>query len=499
MSFRPLLAFAALLSLGVLGGCTRGTIQQQPAAIPVREAPAAAPAAAEPGGTPEEAKTFRFGLEESISLALRNNLSLMNAADQVKRSEFNIRAAAAEFEVKVTPRASAGLSGGSGGTSTTTGGGLGVSKRTGIGTRGEIFGETTRTGDTNRTGTGIELTQPLLRGLGKTVNEDFLLDAKFGALSSERSYAMFQEGIVVSVVRAFYEIVRQREILALNDKSARRTQGHLEAARAREKVGLASRIDVLRAEIQLRQAQDNLLAAQEASGDAVDRFRILLGFGPQDNVEIDSDLTYNEFAVDAQGALDLALANRLDLVQARDEIGESERNLRVARNNTLPQLDLVVGYEQYGTGPGFSSSSRLNESTWSVALSTSTDLRRTAQRMYYEQAKLDVEARERNLKLLGDTVAREVNDALRRLERNSKRIDVQKAEMEHAQQKLRLARIKFDRGLGDNFDLMSAEEDVIRAETAWISAVTDYIVSQAEFKKAVGTLVERPSRLAKPQ
>ena len=49
--------------------------------------------------------------------------------------------------------------------------------------------------------------------------------------------------------------------------------------------------------------------------------------------------------------------------------------------------------------------------------------------------------------------------------------------------------------MADNFELIDAEEAIIRAETNYIHAVTDYIVSQVELKKTVGTLVERPMRL----
>ena len=438
---------------------------------------------------------YRFGLEQAAQWALANNLSLMNMRDQVTGSQFNVRAAAADFEVKIIPRANAGLTGGTGGTHAASGAGLELSKKMSTGTVADVSGTTASNGTSTTSGVGATLTQPLLRGLGKTVNEDALLDARFGVLSSRRSFVQFEEALVVSVVRGFYEIIKQRELVDLSRKSAERMRRHMDAAQAREKVGLASRIDVLRADIQMRQAQDSLLAAEQAYGDAVDSLRVMLGFGPQDDVEIDSDLTYNEFTVDQDQAILMAMTNRLDLAQSRDEIEVAERKVRVAKNNTLPQLDLVLGYAQSGTGSSFSDSTGLRDSTWTLGLATSTDIRRTAERARYEQSKLDFEARKRNNQLLQDTLVREVKDAIRRLDVSRKRIDIQKAEMDQAQQKLRLAKIKFDRGLGDNFDLITAEEEVLRAQSAHIAAVTDYIVSQVEVKRALGTLIEKPAGL----
>jgi outer membrane protein TolC len=479
----------------ILAGCrstanTAGIDSQ----IPAAEADYAAERVVieKPGSpsTPDAARTYRFGLNEAIEWALKHNLSLLNAGDAVAGSKFNITAAAAEFEIKVTPRISAAA-----GSTDRHEIGVDLAKKLLYGTGLAASGDTTRTDDSQASSLRFSLSQPLLRRFGREYTEDALLDARFGTLAGERSYYEFQENIVVSVVQRFCEIIRQRELLELNRASAERTRQHLRAARAREKIGLASRIDVLRAEIQLRRAQNNYVGAQEAFGDAIDGFRVLLGFGPNDNIQIDTELDYEPMPVDPQAALTAAFTNRVDLAQACDNIDRIERKVRIARSNVMPELDLVLAYERSGSGDSFADSAALDNSTWSVGLATSADLRRTAEKARLEQVKLDLQTHRRSYRLLQDTIAREVNDAIRRLEKNRKRIDIQQTDTEHARQKLRLAQLKFDRGLADNFDLMEAEEDVIRAETSYISAVTDYIVSQAQLKRTLGTLIEKPPHL----
>ena len=496
----PILAIAAICGCSGSRQVVLADVASEPAP-PADTADGTETADAEPAddtsgpGNIIELRAYRFGLEQAIDWALKNNISLLNARDQVVRAGFSVYAAAAAFEVKIVPKADASVSGGSADTDTSRGFGLGMSKRLPWGTQVGVSTDTAKFGETHTTAVSFDLTQPLLRGLGRRYNEDSLLDSRFALLNSQRAFIQYQESLIVAVVRAFNDIVRQREVLALNEKSAQRTLKHLNAAKARERVGLTSRIDVLRAEIQLRQAEDNLLSAREAYGDAVDNLKLLLGFGTEDNIDIEADLSYEEYSVDPEYALMLAMGNRLDLARARNEIDEVARNLRIAKNNTLPQLDLVMGYQRFGTGPSLSDSSGLDETAWTIGLATSTDLLRTTERAAYEQSKLDQAAAGRNYQLLKDTVSREVKAALRNLEKNRKRIDVQNAEIGHANQKLKLAELKFERGLADNFELIDAEEAIIRAETNYIHAVTDYIVSQVELKKTVGTLVERPMRL----
>ncbi len=95
-----------------------------------------------------------------------------------------------------------------------------------------------------------------------------------------------------------------------------------------------------------------------------------------------------------------------------------------------------------------------DHSPFSFGLSTSTDILRSAARARYEQSKLDVAGSRRNYRLLKDTVVREVKDVLRRLDTSRKRIAIRASDIDHAGQKLRLAQMRFDRGLADNFELI---------------------------------------------
>ena len=56
---------------------------------------------------------------------------------------------------------------------------------------------------------------------------------------------------------------------------------------------------------------------------------------------------------------------------------------------------------------------------------------------------------------------------------------------------LELARVKFRRGLADNFDLIEAETQLRRAQTGLVSSVVSYVVGTYRLRAALGKLVER--------
>jgi len=51
-----------------------------------------------------------------------------------------------------------------------------------------------------------------------------------------------------------------------------------------------------------------------------------------------------------------ALATRLELVEARDQVSDARRSASLAKQNLLPQLDLNVGVTQLGYGASFGTS-----------------------------------------------------------------------------------------------------------------------------------------------
>jgi outer membrane protein TolC len=109
-----------------------------------------------------------------------------------------------------------------------------------------------------------------------------------------------------------------------------------------------------------------------------------------------------------------------------------------------------------------------------------------------EQNKIAVNGARRLLDLKKDEITREVRFALRLLNRTEDNISIQREQIEQAMGKLELAKIKFSRGLADNFDLIEAESELRSAEIGLVSAVTQYIEGQYRLKAAMGTLIEHP-------
>jgi outer membrane protein len=443
----------------------------------------------------KKTKKKKLTLEAAINRALKANRGLSDVMDQVEGTRLSLVAAESEFELKIVPAGEAGITGDSEeGSSDSLGAGISLQKQFDVGTDIMITPKTRKTDDLYNTGVDTRLIQPLLRGFGKEYNLSGVRSAEFGTRSAQRSLYLRQVSTVLLTIGAVYDVIRQRELYQLNEESALRLRIHAEAASAKNKIGLANQIDVYRAGIQQKQAEENLNTAREAYRAALDNLKILLSMPLEEEIEVEAPLNYNLVRIANEQAVSTALKNRVELDQAKDNIREAKRLSKVAKHNILPNFDVVLNYSRFGSGENFGDSTGFDQDSWNVGLVTSTDLARTVERVAYDQSLLNVKGSQRNYNLLRDEVIREVKRDFRNLRGSEKSISIQEEQIKQAKGQLELSQVKFKWGLANNFDLVDAETKLRSAQTNLLSAVLEYIVGTNRLRAAMGTLLERPKR-----
>lgn len=447
---------------------------------------------------PEGAQPLDAGhvltLGDAVRLALAHNLNLQSSVDVVEGAQIGEELARSRFGVKVTPSYSRGFGDQS---FVDQRFGVEVSKLLPFGAtlsaswRNDIANR--ELGNFNSTDVGFHLRQPLLRGFGAPTTEFELVNSRRAVQGAERSLRLAEERLVVEVVASYYDIVRQRGLADVARKSVERGRELLRASEARLEVGLASKLDVFRAELQLSQAEESLMLRNEALELALDAFKFNVGLDPLAEVELAIvEPEYQPVEVDVAALTELAIQNRLELREERDRIRDARRALSISRQNLLPQVDLNVQYEQRGFGTSFADSFQFRDNALNAFLTTSYTLDRAAESASFALSQIDVAARERRLELTEHNVANEVRAAARNLERVGKSIVLQERNIEFAEKQLRLATLRYQRGLASNFDVIDAENNVIHARSNYVSLVSDYRVARINLKRVTGTLdIER--------
>jgi outer membrane protein len=430
-------------------------------------------------------------LADVIHLALRDNRTLLSSSYGVESRQLSVDVAQSEFEWKLFPQATATASD----ETRSLGGGVTLEKKFGPGPIASVSPEIVRNydGDSDETyGSvlGLSLTMPLLRGFGTEINLDGVRTAEYSLRSVRRSYYLVKVNTVLEAVAAVYNIVQQRELTHMYADQAQRFYGHVVMAQAREKIGLATPIDVYRAQIRLKDVQDSLNRSQEALRNAGDRLKIVLATPLEQAVEVVAPLEWHPVDIGIGQAVETALGHRVELQQADDDLREARRASRISRNGLRPQLDLVANYTRLGNDDAFAGATTLDEEFWSVNLVSTTDWSRTAEKASYRQSLLAIKQVELNRASRIDGIKREVRQVYDALQKARERMQIRKDQIDQAAGKLALAKIKFSHGMADNFDLVEAETELQQARSDLLAAQVEYIVGIYRLRAAIGTLIE---------
>jgi len=430
-----------------------------------------------------------WNLERCVRQALVANRSLLDADDQVASQSYSLIAAEAEFQVRLRPGvfATANDEG-----DETAGADLGVQKLFRNGTLIEVVPSVRKTDGAYESGYSASITQPLLRGRQREFVEASVDRARFANRSAARAAYLLQVDVVLNTIVAAYRVVQERESMRLIAESAARAEGHLTAARARERAGLSTSLDVFRASQLRNRARDASDTATRAFQDATDALRVLLALPLNTVLEVEAPLDVAPDGLPMNQAIAVALARRVELFQAEDDITEARRLARVAEINTQLDLDLVLTMAHFGDSDAIGDSFDLGSPRLGISLASNTDIRRIAEKAAYEQAKLRADVTSRSYLLRRDLVIQGVKRSLRGVERGKRSINLQREQIHQAEGKLIVARKKFELGIATNFNVIEAEDDLRSAETALIRSVAATISSQYALRADIGTLVELP-------
>ena len=442
---------------------------------------------------PPPAGAAVVSLAGAVALALEGNFELRTAADDVRSADLGYSARRADFWPKLTPTFDR--------FGDETAFGAEVGQRLPW-SGGAILGSADLRSRPEEPAPfarssllSLELRQPVLRGFGPNATYFELRNSRRTRQGRQRALVRSRQRVAVDVTRAFYQVVEQRALLAVARQSLRRSENLQKASEARLAVGLVSKLDVFRAQLQAAQAEDSMVRAQAALEDALERFRFLLGRPPADTLQPEAVALPEDLPAPAEPLEVLvprALDNRVDLSESRDEVDDAQRFAAIARQNLLPQLDLRLGLVGRGLGPSYRGAWRSADRQFTFGLETSLPLERSADRAAGAVAALQVEARARALRQRELEIEAEVRAAVRGLAQIRKSVELQKHALQVAEQQHRLATLRYQRGLASNFDVVEAEESLVLARSALVSLLARYQVERVDLLRALGTLdVER--------
>lgn len=338
--------------------------------------------------------------------------------------------------------------------------------------------------------------QPLLRGAGTSINNAALERARFG---SERARADFTAR-VFTVVRdveiAYANLALAREQVGLRAFSLDVRKRLLEENQARRDTGVATDLEVLQAEVGVATAARDLLLARQTARDREDDLLRLLGHenfehpvGPVALAPADKP------TVDLANSLQRARANSPEYYSALAAIRQQEIDLRTARNNRLPQLDLQAGAGYSSTDPTLrEAGSGLWDGEgydWQVGLSLSFPWGFRQERARIVQARAGRDREEIRLAQVEQDIVVSVRSAVRALETGVENLRLSSLTVQLREREFEVEKARYDNGLSTFRRVQETQDDLDQARVAELQARVNLRSALADLDRLEGTAPQR--------
>jgi outer membrane protein TolC len=340
--------------------------------------------------------------------------------------------------------------------------------------------------------TTFTLSQPLLRGFGANATRRLLSSAELRQADAQRQRTVAEQQMAVEVAAAYYRVVGQQALLEVARQSLERTRKLLEASVAKLEAGLVSQLDVYRAQQLTSQGELQLSDTETALEDALEQLRLLMGRDPDSPLQVAGDIpNIPGEPISVEEATTLALASRKDLVSASAGMQDAERAIAFSRNQLRPQFDVNLAMTRRETAQSLPDSFGLNRFKLATFFMISMPVDRTPQLVEYQNSLIDRDRRRREVETLRKRITADVRRSLRDTHRMSERLRLAEAGLDISRKEVEVAQFRYERGLSNNLDVVTAEGNLLNAESRRIAALAELAVARLGLRATLGVLDPR--------
>ncbi|MBD2435716.1 TolC family protein [Nostoc sp. FACHB-110] len=302
---------------------------------------------------------------------------------------------------------------------------------------------------------------------------------RFNELDVERQ----SEEIRLNVSTDYYSLQNADEQVRIAQSSVENAQASLRDAEALERAGVGTRFDVLRSQVNLANSQQDLTNA--ISQQQIARRQLATRLSLPQNVTIsaaDPVQLSGLWNRSLEESIVLAFQNRPELRQNLAQRNISEQQRRQALATLGPQLSFVANYNLLDQ---FDDNVSVTDG-YSVGLRASLNLfDGGAAKARAAQARSNIAIAETQFAEQRNQIRFQVEQAFSTQRSNLENVQTANTALEQAREALRLARLRFQAGVGTQTDVINSENDLTRAEGNRVTAILDYNRALAQLQRAV--------------
>ncbi len=337
----------------------------------------------------------------------------------------------------------------------------------------------------NNHSNGLTATLPIFTG-GRLQGqvEQARANYKYNLIGVQRTYNEMRS----TVTNAYFDMLQKDNLRKLSDESVTRLADHLKNVQAQYDVGVVAKVDLLRSQVELADAQQSLIQAENSYQVAEANMNKIIGLPMGTNLQLDDLLVYNAYDKTMEDCLGYAALHRPELEQAEQNVKAYKGALKIAKAGHMPQVSASATQQWSDKNwPGD------ENGNWGVGVNVSMNIFDSGVTLSkIHGAEADLKKAEETYRDTVDTVNLDVRTNYLSLREAEKRIKTTELAVEQADEDYRIAQLRYMNGVGTNTDVLDAQVALTQAKTNYTKALYDYNTSKTDLETSIGVPMANP-------
>lgn len=310
------------------------------------------------------------------------------------------------------------------------------------------------------------------------------LISKNDYLSSEQERLRFIRNLKLTVIDAYYAVIKARQQRELAKSNLSSVKSHLDVANAFFNQGMIPKNDLLEAQVKYAGSEELLIRAENGVKLSEANLNILLQRDLMEDVNIDSEIPIAGVEMTFDQSLSTALEGRQEVKIAKLQIDNSSKGINLARSAFMPSLAATYDYERTGEDPDTD-----DYNTWKAGLGLTWNLFSGGSSYWnYNKANYMNLKAGYQMESLKNMVTLEVKNSYLSIQEAFARLQVAEKAIAQAEELARIQRDRYNLQVATTTDVLDAQTMLVEAKNTYLTARADHARAIAALKASMGTL-----------
>lgn len=410
-----------------------------------------------------------LNLESAIALALQKNTDITIADYQVKTTEFALNEMKGNFLPKLYLNANYNRN---------------INRQViflpdGFG----MGGTATELGADNDYRASLNLAMPVFSNFNR-VNKK-IAESRL-TYQNEVGRDMRQK-VVNAAKKSYFNYLIAQEIVQVQQTQLKNAEQILGDIEIRRRQGTLTDYDFTSAKVQVTQAKNSLLEAQNTILPLANNLKLILGLKKDDKLKLTESIEFMENELVVEDDPSEMLLQNSALRQLELDIEVKKNQIKLAKSAFYPTLDAVGVYNYQAQEDGFNLSDYQWVNTSFVGLQLQFSIfNGNITKNKVQQAEIAKNISEEQKEYTTEAIQMQLQEILSHLDFSKQKIEVQSENMDLTEEAFRLAKKRYEFGVGTFLEVNNAQLSFTQARLFWLQAISDYKSAYYDYQLLIG-------------